>query len=158
MILVTVGMSEHKFDRLFKLIEELCEEGLIKDDIIVQCGKKIYKSKYFKSFDIIPNDEFKDLMKKSNYLITHAGTGSVVPALKQGKKVIVFPRLEKYKEHVDNHQVELAELFKKNNYVLSAYNKDELIECIKKIDDFIPKPFISNNENMNNLIINFIDN
>ena len=157
MIFVTVGMSEHNFDRLFKIIDELIAERVITQKVFVQTGNSNYKSKYFESSDIVDNDTFNKMVDECDFMITHAGTGSVVPALKKHKKIIVFPRMEKYNEHIDDHQLELASLFAKEGYILCAFNKDQLIDCINQINNFSPKEFISNNK-IENIIIDFIEN
>lgn len=158
MILICVGSSEFKFDRFLKIIDELCEESVINgDDVIAQIGNTSYYPKNYKYFDLIGADEFKKYVEESDLIITHAGTGSVVPAIKLSKKVIIFPRLSEYNEHQDNHQLELTECFIKAGYALSATNKDELIESIKMIDSFKPNTFISNKEVINDYIIDYIE-
>lgn len=159
LILVTTGTSEYRFTRLFDIINEFCKNGVLKGkDVIVQTGEDKYESKYFKSFSMISNEEFNKLVDQAEFIISHAGTGSVVPALKKNKKVIIFPRLHEFNEHIDNHQLELAELFLSKKYVMCAMNKKELCECIKKINAFTPNKFKSNNLEMNNLIKEFIEN
>ena len=96
-------------------------------------------------------------MEKSDLVITHAGTGSVIPPLKLGKKVIVVPRREKYKEHLDDHQLELRDVFTDAGYTLSANNKEELIEALHQIETFVPKKFRSNNSHVNQIVIDFIE-
>lgn len=158
-VLVTIGsMVEKKFTRLFKIIDELCEEGVLDGkNVTAQVGFDKYQSKNFNCFDMIADEEFKSLIAKSDLIIAHAGTGTVVSSIKQGKKVIIFPRMAKYDEHYDDHQLELAELFTKQGYVLQARNKEELKYHIQHLDEFVPVPFISNNERMNQLIIDFIE-
>ena len=158
MILVCVGASEFKFDRFLKIIDELCEDNIIDgNDVIAQIGNTSYCPKNYNFFNLISNAEFEKYVQDSDFIITHAGTGSVVPAIKLGKKVIIFPRLSEYNEHQDNHQIELAECFTKNGYALSANNKEELIKCIKAIDKFKPKFFVSNKDLFNNFIIDYIN-
>ena len=50
-------------------------------------------------------------MEKANIVITHGGTGAIIGAVKKGKKVIAVPRLAKYGEHVDDHQLQLIKKF-----------------------------------------------
>lgn len=158
-VLITIGsMVEKKFTRLFKTVDELCEEGiLVGKDVIAQVGFDNYDSKYYKCFDMIADEDFKRIISESDLIIAHAGTGTVISSIKQGKKVIIFPRMAQYDEHYDDHQLELAELFTKQGYVLQARNKDELKNCILNLDEFTPVPFVSNNANMNNLVIDFIE-
>ena len=158
LILICVGASEFAFDRLLKIVDQLCEEGIMNGNYIVaQIGVAKYIPQNYKYFEVISHSEFKEFEDKADYIISHAGTGCVIPALKKNKKVIVFPRDAKYGEHIDNHQYELAEIFSAAGFILSASNKKELIECINKINEFIPKKFQSNSKNFNQLIINFIE-
>ncbi|MEK0290646.1 PssE/Cps14G family polysaccharide biosynthesis glycosyltransferase [Caldifermentibacillus hisashii] len=159
-VLVTIGtMVEKKFTRLFNIIEELCEENILDgNQVIAQVGYDDYKPKNFKAFDMIADEEFKRLIDESDLIITHAGTGTVISCLKKGKKVIIFPRMAQFNEHYDDHQLEMAELFTWNNYVLCARNKEELVKCIKKLESFVPSKFVSNNNKINRLVIDFIEN
>lgn len=158
-ILVTIGsMVEKKFTRLFKIIDELCEDGVLDGkQITAQVGFDNYHSENFMCFDMISDENFKKLIDEADLIIAHAGTGTVTSSIKRGKKVIIFPRLAEYDEHYDNHQLDLADLFTAKGYVLQARTKDELKNCIEHIDEFVPVPFISNNDRMNQLVINFIE-
>ncbi len=158
MIVVSVGASEYSFDRLIKILDEICDEGIINgDEVVAQIGTSKYIPRNFKSFPLIGRDEFQEYIDKADIIITHAGTGCVVPPLKLGKKIIIFPRLAEYNEHLDNHQLELSNIFEKSGYVLCAKNKKELIECIYKCNEFTPKKFVSNKKSFNELIINYIE-
>ena len=158
MILVCVGASEYKLDRLLIMVDELCDEGVISgNEIIAQIGNTDYKPRNYKSFSLIGRDDFQHYMEQSELIITHAGTGSVIPPLKLGKKVIVFPRLQKYKEHLDDHQLELRDVFTNSGYTLSAVAIDQLRDAIINIKDFTPRPFVSNNRKINSMVIDFID-
>ena len=96
MILVTLGTQDKKFYRLLDLIQEEIDNGKIKDEIIVQAGySSDYKSDDMKIIDLIPIDEFDELVKKCDILITHGGIGSIITGLKYKKRVIAVPRLKK---------------------------------------------------------------
>lgn len=159
MIFITVGSSEeYKFPRLLQIADELCDEGVIQgSDIIAQIGYTKYSPRNYKAFDMTSDEEFKELVAKADIIITHAGTGSVISALKAHRKVIIFPRQFKYKEHLDDHQLELAALFTGRGYTLSAMEKDELREKILHIAEFQPVEFLSGNRKINELIIDFIE-
>lgn len=157
LIFVTVGTSDFQFNRLLKIIDELCEEKVISsDEVFAQIGSSDYKPKNYKYTDTVDNDQHKQLIDKCEFIITHAGTGSIISALKKRKKIIAFPRMKKYGEHVDNHQLELVKAFLNRKYIVSATNKIELIDVIKDIKNFTPQEYISNNENMIKIIENYI--
>lgn len=158
-IFVTIGtMRDLSFPRIFKAIDELCDEGFLDGtNISAQMGTEPYQPRHFKGFGMLEEDAFKQLIIESDVIISHAGTGTVTTCLKLGKKVIVFPRMAKYKEHYDDHQIELSDVFTQKGYVLSAHNKDQLKTCLQELDSFNPQPFISNNQLMNQIIMAAID-
>lgn len=157
-ILIGVGASEYGLDRLLVIIDELCDEGMLDGShIIAQRGTSKYIPRNFKSFKLISREEYQKYLDDADVIISHAGTGSVIPPLKQGKKVIVFPRREKYGEHLDDHQLQLAEVFTKAGCTLCATNKEEMISCLKECGHFAPVPFKSNSDRMNKLIVDFIE-
>lgn len=148
----------YDFSRFLKIIDELCEENILDgSEIIAQIGENKYSPRNYKAFDFLSHDEYEMYMKNADYIITHAGVGSVLPPLKLKKRIILFPRIAILGEHLDEHQSELAYLFEHEGYVLVAKDKEELASCIKNIIDFSPKEFISNTKKFNDLIINFIN-
>ena len=90
-------------------------------------------------------------------IITHGGVGSIISGLKNNKKVIVCPRLHKYDEHENDHQLQITENFSKQGYVLSFLENDCLEKILKKIKKFEPKKYKSNTKNMIKLIEKIID-
>ena len=55
-------------------------------------------------------------------------------ALNAGKKVIAVTRLEKYGEHINDHQIQNNEAFSSNGYaIMASLELEDLGECFKKI-------------------------
>lgn len=146
MVLVTLGTQKEPFTRLLDAIEN----SNIKDRIVVQAGHTKYESSKMEIFDFIDYDKMSKLEDEADYIITHAGTGSVVEPLKKKKKIIVCARLEEYSEHVDNHQLELVKVFKDAGFVLELKDKENLDDVIAKLKDFTPNEYHSNTENFKN--------
>ena len=115
MIFVTLGSQKFQFNRMLVEIDRLIDEGKIIDEVFAQIGASDYKPKNFEYKDFLTQDEFKDYMKKADLVITHAGTGAIVTALKNDKLVIAIPRLARFGEHVDDHQIQLIDEFKELN-------------------------------------------
>ena len=158
MTLVILGTQDKEFTRLLKMVEDEIKKGRIHGDVIVQAGQTKYKSNYMKIFDLIPNTKFNRLIKESDLIITHGGVGSIISALKHNKKVIAVPRLSKYGEHVNDHQLEIVEEFTRLGYIKSATNKRELTKALEEIVFFEGTKYKSNNNKMIKLIEDFIDN
>lgn len=153
MILVTLGTQNQSFVRLLELIEN----SNIDDEIVVQAGKTKFESKKMKIFEYIPYEEMTELIKKSDLIITHGGTGSILMPLKMGKKVIAVPRLAKYGEHVDNHQTQLTSIFQEEGYILEYNDGDDFNKLYEKSKTFKPQKYISNTENFIENIKKLID-
>ncbi|MCH5166327.1 MAG: beta(1,3)galactosyltransferase EpsH [Erysipelotrichales bacterium] len=157
MIFVTVGSRNYPFNRLFIELDKLCEEGVIKDEIFAQIGTSTYKPKHYKYKDFISQEEFVDYIEKSKYVISHGASGSIMKALNADKKVIAVTRLEKYGEHINDHQIQNNEAFGSNSYVLPVYEMDELKDAIIKIQT--GKDNLKKWENKDPMaIVNMIDN
>lgn len=147
MILVTLGTQDKKFYRLIKEIDKLLEEKKIKDEVIVQAGSSSnYKSNKMKILKLIPMDEFDELVKKCDLLITHGGVGTILNGLKNSKKIIAVPRLKKYKEHVNDHQLQIVSNFSDEGYILKVENINTLYEVIEYSKVFVPKKYKENNK------------
>ena len=155
MIFVTVGSQKFQFNRLLKKVDELIEDGTIKEEVFAQIGVSDYRPKNYKYVDFTTREEFAENLDKCSLLITHAGTGVIVTALKKGKKVIAVPRLAKYGEHVDDHQVQLVKQFDELSLIYSAYKtkdiKDALLDNSKKL-----KSYTSNTQAILNSIEKYI--
>lgn len=133
MIFVTVGSRNYPFDRLFIELDKLVEEGVIKDKIFAQIGTSTYKPKNYEYKDFISQEEFLEKVKNAKYVITHGASGSIMKALNADKKVIAVTRLEKYGEHINDHQIQNNEAFGENGYVLPVFEMNELKDAILKI-------------------------
>ena len=108
-------------------------------------------------FDLVDREEFVRLVNECNILITHGGVGSILTGLKNNKKVIACPRLYKYGEHMNDHQMQIVSVFAKEGYLLEYQENDDLGEVLKRVADFSPKKFASNTEKFVNMIEQFIE-
>ena len=158
MILIILGTQDNSFHRLLDKVQELVDKKIIKEKVIVQAGRTKYNSKDMEIYSLMPEDKLKQIMDKADLVITHGGVGSIVLALKMGKKVIAVPRLSKYNEHVNDHQIQIVDLFDKQGFLIGINDLENLQEALNKTKEFIPKPFKSQTDNMIKLIEDFIDN
>lgn len=157
MILVLLGTFPTAFKRPLLEIEKLCEDGTISEEIIVQNGYTAIESKYQILRPFIAPDELAALYNKARVIITHAGTGSIIKGLKLHKKVIAIPRLSKYGEVVDDHQLEILNEFAKMNYIMPWYENVQLKSILSVVDDFTPSPYISNKEKIISYLTDYVD-
>ena len=107
-------------------------------------------------YKLLPMDKFDDYMKKCDLLITHAGVGSILDGIRKGKKMLVVPRLKEYKEHTNDHQLQILKEFADLGYIYPVYKMKDLSDAIKNIDNFNPKKFEGSGK-MISIITDYID-
>lgn len=126
MIFITLGSQKFQFNRLLKAVDDLIEKGVITEEVFAQSGYSDYIPKHYEYKQFLDRDEFVRMEEKADIVITHGGTGAIIGAVKQGKKVIAVPRLARYGEHVDDHQLQLVEQFKNQNLIEVCMEEDML--------------------------------
>jgi UDP-N-acetylglucosamine transferase subunit ALG13 len=122
LIFVTVGTHEQQFNRLLKSIDSL----RIDHERIVQFGFSTYPLQNCRALRFVQFDEMRSLMSRADAVVTHAGVGSIMLALSSGKRPVVAPRLHRFGEHVDDHQLEVAEAFARAGKVTLLKPDDDL--------------------------------
>lgn len=135
LIFVTVGSRNYQFNRLFEKLDALCEEGILTDKVFAQIGASTYKPKHFEYRNFISQEEFLQKVKEADIVVSHGASGSIMKALNAGKKVIAVTRLEKYGEHINDHQIQNNEAFASNKYVVAVYDMEELGKAFTNIYD-----------------------
>lgn len=158
MILVLLGTQNNSFHRLLEEVQKCIDEGTIKDKVVVQAGSTKFESDDMEIFNLIEQNKFNELIEQANIIITHGGVGSIVTAVKLGKKVIAVPRLRKYGEHVNDHQIQIVKDFNDKGYIIGIENVEDLKEAIIKSKTFEPVKYQPNNQKMLKIIENFIEN
>ncbi len=157
MIFVTLGTQDKSFTRLLDLVQKQIDKGNIKEKVIVQTGYTKFKSNDMEIFDYMDNEKFNKLINECDLLITHGGVGSILSGLRARKKVIAVPRLAKYKEHTNDHQLQIVENFAQNGYILKLDDGDSLEDVLKQSKNFKPKKWKFNNANFLTKLKDYID-
>lgn len=133
MIFVCLGTKRFSFNRLLKKIDELVENKVIEDRVIAQIGHSTYEPKNYKYKRFMDLNEYDSHVNEAKLVITHGGTGAIIRALKANKQVIAVPRLAKYEEHSDDHQLQIVNHFFDEGYIYKVDNPSELEIALQKI-------------------------
>ena len=124
--------------------------------MFAQIGYSDYLPKNFSYKKFLDRDEFSNEMEKANIVITHGGTGAIIGAVKKGKKVIAVPRLAKYGEHVDDHQLQLIKQFDDLNLICPCRDTKELETALDTVQRTKYNSYKSNTINIINSIEEYI--
>lgn len=135
-LFITLGSQKFQFNRLLEAVDVLCENKIVDgNNVFAQIGYSDYRPHSYNYKLFLDRDEFGFEMEKADIVITHGGTGAIIGAVKRGKKVIAIPRLAKYGEHVDDHQLQLIKQFKELNLIYSCLDMD-LQKAFKKSKEY----------------------
>lgn len=158
MTLVLLGTQNNSFHRLLEEVQKNIDNGNIKDEVIVQKGYTKFESSDMKIYDQVSAEKMKELVKQADLIITHGGVGSIITAIEQGKKVIAVPRLKKYKEHVNDHQLDIINSFNDAGYIIGIQEVSELPKALEMAKKFIPQKYVQNTGKILQIVSDFIDN
>ncbi len=119
MIFVTLGTTHMPFDRLVRGLATLPAE-----EIVIQHGPAKPPEGVRRAEPFLDFGEMEQLMQEADAVVTHAGVGTVLVAIRHGHKPIVVPRFKG--ETVDDHQVELCRTLGERGSVVPIYDVSEL--------------------------------
>jgi UDP-N-acetylglucosamine transferase subunit ALG13 len=131
MIFVTIG-SHQPFDRLIRTIDEIAP-SLNEETIIAQVCKTNYKVKNIQSVEFVSPAEFNSYFTQAKLIISHAGMGTIISALVDEKPILVMPRLERYHETRNDHQLATARRLQELDYIHVAFDESELKDKVKSL-------------------------
>jgi len=133
-IFVTVGTNEAPFDRLLRAVGDLPPGD---EEIVVQRGSSGVRPAVARCVDFLPFDELAAMVGQARVVVTHAGVGSIMVALGQGKRPIVVPRLSRLGEAVDDHQLPFARRLAERGLVTLLEDESELASAIGHDQDVV---------------------
>ena len=157
-VIFVVTGTQAPFDRLLSIIDKWA----VNQDtysVIAQTANSEINFKNMNCFDYLEPDVFNEYFNNADVIIGHAGMGTIINALENKKKLVVFPRLVKYNEHRNDHQHHTAFGFEKLGLINVAYNEKDLFRYLNNIIDIPVKRKINQNAEKQLLekISNFIN-
>jgi UDP-N-acetylglucosamine transferase subunit ALG13 len=78
-------------------------------------------------------DEVQQVLAEASIVICHAGTGSLITALRQSCHVIAVPRLHALGEVYDDHQEQIAAEFESRGLIQVARTTEELAAALREV-------------------------
>jgi len=139
MIFLTVG-TQFPFDRLVRVVDEVVGKNVFEEEIFAQIGDSSYQPHNFKAVSLLEKKVFDKRICEASCIISHAGIGTIVIALENNKPLLVMPRLKRYGEVVNDHQLAIANKFEELGHILVAYSEEELPEKLEELRSFHPCP------------------
>jgi UDP-N-acetylglucosamine--N-acetylmuramyl-(pentapeptide) pyrophosphoryl-undecaprenol N-acetylglucosamine transferase len=125
-IFVTVGSNPtFRFDRLIEAVAQLEPQ-----ELVVQHGPATPPPGVTEAHQWLTFDQVLDFMGQADAVVSHAGTGTIICAAQMGHVPVVMPRLQRFGETVDDHQVALATVFERTGRVAVVWDAAKLPEHV----------------------------
>jgi UDP-N-acetylglucosamine transferase subunit ALG13 len=127
LILLSLGTHQQPFPRALDLVEPLAKNG---KNILIQHGSTPPRPD-------MPNttwtaymafEDLVDAMINAESVVCHAGVGTIMTAVKAGHTPVVIPRQPGRGEHIDSHQLDIA----------NRYAEQGLVRCVTCETDLAP--------------------
>ncbi len=128
MIYVTLGTMFLGFDRLVKAMDSIAASN--DEPVIMQTGMSKVLPKHCEHFDFRSHEEVMALQREARVIVAHAGIGAALDALRAERPLVVVPRLKRHGEHLNNHQVEIAEAIVRRGWGRMVMDMADLAEAV----------------------------
>lgn len=143
MILLTVG-TQLPFDRLIEAVDLLAPD--LSEPVIAQVGKGSYVCKNMENYQDVTPSKFEVYLSSCSRIIAHSGIGTVLNAQKFNKPLILVPRVARYGEHRNDHQLATCRMLTGKPGIHIAEDPAEL--TVEFIEQAIT-PLTSGQDNVN---------
>jgi beta-1,4-N-acetylglucosaminyltransferase len=130
-IFVTVGSHPtYRFDRLIHALDQLSGQ-----DLVVQHGPASAPPGVKEAHRWLAFDQVLRFMGEAHTVIGHAGAGTILCASNMGHIPVVMPRLKRFGETVDDHQIELATVFERTGRVTVVWDAADLSYHVARLPE-----------------------
>ena len=126
MIFATVGSTQIPFERFVRALDALPGEQLLVQHGPVKPPAGAAQANAFMQFP-----QMIESMEAADVVVCHAGAGSILCALRAGHTPVVVPRLKRYQETVDDHQVEFSRALAVEGKVIAVEDLDRLSAAVE---------------------------
>jgi beta-1,4-N-acetylglucosaminyltransferase len=130
LIFVTVG-GMRAFERLVIAMDRVA--GELDEEVVIQTGSTDYEPENCKYFKFMAADEMEELYASTRVVVCHAGIGTILTAMQHNKPLILVPRMKRYGEHIDDHQLEIAREMESRGATV-VYDVNDLKSAVEDVN------------------------
>ena len=116
MIVFTLGTIIFPFERATDWLALLLEREIIVEPVLFQHGATPaarLRHPLLTSVPSLTKTEMQESVRQASLVIAHGGQGSTRMLAKMGVSFVLLPRLKRYGEHIDDHQLLFAQAVEK---------------------------------------------
>lgn len=106
---VALGTHIDPFERMLRTVADAVDAGVLPGPIVAQTGVTQAEPRAdLRAEAWMGPDELQAAVESARYVVCHSGSGLIARCLRAGRRPLVLPRLERFGEHVDDHQLQLV--------------------------------------------------
>jgi UDP-N-acetylglucosamine transferase subunit ALG13 len=133
MIFITVG-TDGPFDRLVDAVDRWAgERG--RTDVVAQIGRSKLQPRFMRSYQFLDPPQFATYFASAEFVIAHAGMGTILSALRYNKPLLVMPRRASLGEQRNDHQLATARRLMEMGKVAVAADEAELLTRLDRLHE-----------------------
>ncbi len=127
---VVVSLGTYRGYGFRRLLERLIALLPAETEVLWQTGDTDIEGLAIDGHVEIPERDLVQAIGESDLLIAHAGVGTALAALEAGRCPLLVPRRLHHGEHVDDHQIQIAEELSRRHLVVSCDADDLTLETL----------------------------
>lgn len=136
MIFATVG-TQLPFDRLVVALDKWHEKQGVRGSF-AQVGAAGATPSHIEHAATLTPLQFAKRIAECKIIVSHAGMGTILTALQLRKPILVMPRLAKYGEHRNDHQLATVENLRGRSGIYVADREADLFDQLNALSDLKP--------------------
>ena len=82
--------------------------------------------------EFIEYQQLADLIEQADFVVCHAGVGTLMTAISLGTVPVAIPRLRAEGEHVDDHQLQIVQELGSSGYVIPCMSREKLPAALER--------------------------
>jgi len=134
-IFLTVGTHE-PFDRLVCCVDDWCAERGCGDEVFGQITARAeYQPTHFQAVASLDPSAYQEKFNAADFIISHAGMGSIITALSMKKPIAVLPRRGHLQETRNDHQFATVQRFQSRGGIFAAQDEADLSKILNRLAD-----------------------
>lgn len=133
MIFATVG-TQLPFDRMVRTLDEWAMDRGV-EGVVAQIGESRYEPRGIEWSRWLPPDRYLAQIRKSRFVVSHAGMGSIISSLEASRQILIMPRRFDLSEHRSDHQMATARRFWEFPGVHVAFDEGQFYDQLDQLRD-----------------------
>ncbi len=125
MIYVTLGTMFLDFERLVNAMDDIARDT--GEQVVIQLGMSTCRPENCAYFDFLPREEVLEIQRHARVIVGHAGIGTALDALSVRRPFIAVPRLKRFNEHMNDHQLEIADAIERRGWGRKVLDMGEMV-------------------------------